>query len=84
MEGKLLKIDCPVCGSIIWIDVEARIIVKHEKAEKKKSISLEELIEKEKKKSEEFERKFESVAELQKEKKKELEEKFRKKLKEQD
>lgn len=81
-EKKIIKIECPVCGSLIWFDTEAGIIVKHEKVERKKAHSLEELLEKEKKKAEEFEKKFESVAELQKEKKKEIEEKFRKKLKE--
>ncbi len=81
-DKKIIKIECPVCGSIIWADAEAGIIVKHEKIERRKAHSLEELLEKEKKKAEEFEKKFESVAELQKEKKKEIEEKFKKKLKE--
>ncbi len=81
-DKKIIKIECPVCGSIVWIDAEEGIIVKHEKAEKRKAHSLEELLEKEKKKAEEFEKKFESIAELQKEKKKEIEEKFEKKLKE--
>lgn len=81
-EKKIIKIECPVCGSIIWIDTEAGLMIKHEKIERKKAPSLEELLEKEKKKAEEFEKKFESVAELQKEKKKEIEEKFKKKLKE--
>jgi hypothetical protein len=81
-DKKIIKIECPVCGSIIWFDEEADIIVKHEKVERKKAHSLEELLEKEKKKAEEFEKKFESVAEFQKEKKKEIEEKFKKKIKE--
>lgn len=79
-EKNFLKIECPVCGAIIWIDTKAGIMVKHEKVEKKKAHSIEELLEKEKKKKEEFGKKLESVAELQKKKKKELEEEFRKKL----
>ncbi len=80
---KLFKVECPVCNSIIWVDAETGIIIKHEEIERKKTSSLEELLEKEKKKAEEFEKKFDSVVELQKEKKKELEKKFREKLKEQ-
>jgi hypothetical protein len=50
-------------------------VVKSERSQKKKG-SLDELLEKEKKRTSEFTRKFEATAELEKEKKKKAQDKF--------
>jgi hypothetical protein len=50
-------------------------VVKSEKSQKKKG-TLDDLLEKEKKRKSEFDRKFEATAELEKEKKKKAQEKF--------
>jgi len=50
-------------------------VVKSEKSQKEKG-SLDELLEKEKKRKGEFDRKFEATAELEREKKKKAQEKF--------
>jgi hypothetical protein len=50
-------------------------IVKSEKSKKKKG-TLDELLEKEKKRKSEFDRKFEATAELEREKKKKAQERF--------
>jgi hypothetical protein len=50
-------------------------VVKSERSQKKKG-TLDELLEKEKKRKSEFDRKFEATAELEREKKKKAKEKF--------
>ena len=67
--------DCPVCRSALWIDPLSQEVVKSERSKKTKG-SLDDLLEKEKKRRSEFDRKFEATAELEKEKKKKAEEKF--------
>jgi hypothetical protein len=76
-EKKLnvFHVNCPVCRTALWIDPVCQEVVKTEKSKKKKG-SLDELLEKEKKRKSEFDRKFEATAELEKEKKKKAQEKF--------
>ena len=66
---------CPVCRSVLWIDPVSQEVAKSEKAQKKKG-TLDELLEKEKKRKSEFDRKFEATAELERVKKKKAQEKF--------
>jgi uncharacterized Zn finger protein (UPF0148 family) len=68
-------VSCPVCRTVLWIDPVSEEVVKSDKPKKKKG-SLDELLEKEKKRKSEFDRKFEATAELEKEKKKKAHEKF--------
>lgn len=74
-KSSLFHVSCPVCRSELWIDPISEEIVKSERSQKKKG-SLDELLEKEKKRRSEFTRKFEATAELEKEKKKKAQEKF--------
>jgi hypothetical protein len=78
---KVFQIKCPICHSWLWVDPQTEEVIKSERGEKKKG-SLEELLLKEKKKVEEFDRKFEATAELEKERHKKTEEKFAKALSE--
>jgi hypothetical protein len=76
MSGKnVFTIECPCCGAIIWIDQTTRMVIKSEKAGKKKG-SLDDLLLKEKKRRDEFSRKFEATAEMEKEKRKKAQQKF--------
>jgi Zn-finger nucleic acid-binding protein len=70
---------CPCCGAILWIDGEVAGVIKAEKAKKKKG-SLDDLLVKEKKRQEEFDRRFDAGFELRKEKKTKAEELFQKAL----
>lgn len=71
----MFHVDCPVCRSVLWIDPVSQKVVKSEKSKKKKG-TLDDLLEKEKKRKSEFDRKFEVTAELEREKKKKAQEKF--------
>jgi len=74
-KSDVFHVSCPVCRSILWIDPVSHKVVKSEKSQKEKG-SLDELLEKEKKRKSEFDRKFEATAELEREKKKKAQEKF--------
>jgi len=75
----VFQVTCPCCGALLWVDGEARAILKSEKAKKPKG-SLDELLVKEKARTDQFGRKFEATFELQKEKHSLAEEKFKKAL----
>lgn len=64
-----------MCRTVLWIDPVNQEVVKTEKSKRKKG-TLDELLEKEKKRKSDFDRKFEATAELEKEKKKKAQEKF--------
>ncbi|MBC7361438.1 MAG: hypothetical protein H5U06_04045 [Candidatus Aminicenantes bacterium] len=70
---------CPHCGARLWVDSELQEIIQSEKGEKKKA-SFDELLLKEKKKTEELEQKFESTVELHKKKLEKAKEEFEKAL----
>lgn len=71
----MFHVNCPRCRSVLWVDPVSQDVVKSEKSQKKKG-TLDDLLEKEKKRKSEFDRKFEATAELEKEKKKKAQEKF--------
>ena len=74
-KKNVFHVNCPVCLSVLWVDPVGQEVFKSEKAQKKKG-TLDELLEKEKKRKSEFDRKFEATAELEREKKKKAHEKF--------
>jgi len=76
----VFEIVCPCCRSVLWVDGITREIVKTEKHAAKKKGSLDDLLEHEKKRQDEFERKFEATAELERQKKEKAREAFDKAL----
>lgn len=74
-KSSVFHVNCPVCRSALWVDPVSQEVVKSERSKKTKG-SLDDLLEKEKKRRSEFDRKFEATAELEREKKKKAEEKF--------
>ncbi len=72
----VFQVKCPHCGTVLWIDAATREIMKTEKGQKKKG-SLDDLLEKEKKRQDEFGRKFDATFELDKQKHTQAEEKFK-------
>jgi hypothetical protein len=79
-KKQVFQIICPCCQSILWIDPVTEEVIQFERKGGKKKESLEELLEKEKKRKSEFERKFEATAELGRKRKKKAEEGFKKAL----
>jgi hypothetical protein len=83
-EGKskpgVFEVVCPCCQSVLWVDGISREIVKTERQAAKKKGSLDDLLEKEKKRRDEFGRKFEATAELERQKKEKAKEAFEKAL----
>jgi hypothetical protein len=79
-KKQVFQIICPCCQSILWTDPVTQEVIQFEKKGGKKKESLEELLEKEKKRRGEFERRFEATAELGKKRKKKAEEGFKKAL----
>jgi len=80
-DTKIGEALCPCCGCQLWFDLQRGTIVKFKRSvSPKKKGSLDELILKEKKRKEEFERKFELSVELEKKKREEAHLKFKKAL----
>ncbi len=79
-KSGVFEIVCPCCQSIIWVDGISREIVQTEKRAGRKKGSLDDLLEKEKKRKEEFDRKFEATAELERQKKERAKQAFEKAL----
>jgi hypothetical protein len=82
MEDKkdVFEVICPCCRAALWVDAASRTVVKSEKGAGKEKSSLDDLLVKEKKRRDGFERKFEATAELEKEKQEKAREKFDKAL----
>ncbi len=76
-KKQVFGVRCPHCHCELWIDTFSQQVIKSEKGKKEKG-SLDELLLKEKKKREEFERKFEATSEMQKEKQRKAREIFEK------
>jgi hypothetical protein len=76
-HGSVFEVECPCCRARIWVDGGTGGVVKSEKAAKKKE-SLDELLLKEKRKTEGFATKFEATADLEKKKRELAKEKFAK------
>lgn len=79
-KAGVFEIVCPCCHSVLWVDGVSREIVKTERHAAKKKGSLDDLLQKEKKRRDEFERKFEATAELERQKKEKAKEAFEKAL----
>lgn len=77
-KAEVYQLLCPRCHSALWIDPVTQEVIQFEKKGKKKKGSLEELLLKEKKKKDGFDRKFQATAEMEKEKRKKAKEKFEK------
>lgn len=76
-KPRVFQIQCPCCHSLLWVDPKIMQVIKSEKAKKEKG-SLDALLELEKKRKGEFDRKFEATAEMEKERLVKAQEKFRK------
>jgi len=77
-KSDVFEIACPCCQSVLWVDAASRQLVKTEKHAAKKRGTLDELLEKEKKRKEGFDGKFEATAELERQKKERARETFEK------
>jgi hypothetical protein len=75
-KSRVFQVVCPCCEATLWVDGESRSVLQSEKAKRKKG-SLDDLLAKEKKRTEEFGRKFDSTFELQQKKLEKADEKFR-------
>jgi hypothetical protein len=76
----VFQVICPCCQSVLWVDGLSREIIKTEKHAAKKRGSLDDLLEREKKRQDEFGRKFEATIELERQKKEKAKEAFEKAL----
>lgn len=80
--GKLIEIECPLCHSNLWVDIEKKTVIKHEKSKKKNFESFDNLLIKEKEKKQKADERFIMARDLEREKKKKAEEIFKKSIKE--
>jgi len=78
-KGEVFQLSCPCCHSLLWIDPVMEKVMQFEKQAKPKG-SLEDLLLKEKRKKQEFERKFEATAELEKKRREKAQNRFKKAL----
>ena len=78
-HGSVFEVECPCCRTRIWVDGATGAVVKSERTAKKKE-SLDELLLKEKRKTDGFATKFEATADLEKKKRELAREKFAKAL----
>lgn len=74
-KDSVFQVVCPCCEAVVWVDGESRCVIKSEKAAKKKS-TLDDLLLKEKKRSEGIDHKLEATFELQKKKLEDAKKKF--------
>ena len=75
MSRNVFEVACPHCGTVIWVDGEAKRVLKSEKGARKKE-SLDDLLLKEKQKKDGMATKFEATAALEQEKRQRAREKF--------
>ena len=80
--AELIEVECPLCHTNLWIDVEGKKVVQHKKSKKRSFSSFDDLLLQEKEKKEKTEERFLSARELEQAKKKKAEEIFEKSLKE--
>ena len=80
--SKLIEVECPICHSNLWIDINNQNIIQHEKTKKKNFESFDELLLKEKEKKEKADERFLIAEELEKAKKKKAEDLFKKSINE--
>ncbi len=79
--ANIIEIECPECHSSLWVDVDLKVVVQHNKALKKVNASFDDLLIKEKEKKEKADERFLMARDLEQAKKKKAEEIFRKSLK---
>jgi hypothetical protein len=79
-KSGVFEVVCPCCHSVLWVDPVNGEVVKTEKHAAKKKGDLDDLLEKEKRRQGEFDRKFEATAELERKKKERAREAFAKAL----
>lgn len=79
---KIIEIQCPLCHSNLWVDVDKKTVIQHEKTKKKNFESFDTLLTKEKEKKQKADERFILARDLEKEKKKKAEEIFKKSMKE--
>lgn len=82
--SKLVESCCPNCHSQLWIDTETGQVVSHQKVEKKKNHSFDDLLKKEKDKKEHAEERFHAAKVLEEEKRRKAAELFEQTLKSSD
>lgn len=78
-KPSVFQVTCPCCGAVLWVDGKTRAVLKSEKAKKAKG-SLDDLLVKEKARTDQFGSKFDATVELQKEKHAKADELFKKAL----
>jgi hypothetical protein len=78
-KDSVFPVVCPCCEATLWVDGKARGVIRSEKAARKKS-SLDDLLLREKRRTEGIDHKLEATFELQKKKHDAAEEKFKKAL----
>ncbi len=78
----IIEIECPGCHTNLWVDVEKKVVVQHQKTKKKNFSSFDDLLLKEKQKKESVDERFLMAKDLEQAKKKKAEEIFVKSLKE--
>jgi hypothetical protein len=78
----IIEIECPGCHTNLWVDVEKKVVVQHQKSKKKNFSSFDDLLLKEKQKKESVDERFLMAKDLEQAKKKKAEEIFVKSLKE--
>ncbi len=79
-EPGVFQVVCPCCQSVLWVDAVSQEIIKTEKHAAKKKGTLDDLLEREKKRQDEFDRKFEATAELERQKKEKAKQAFERAL----
>jgi len=72
---RVFKVECPCCGSLLWIDADQKVALRYDKKKKSKG-DLDDLILKEKKRKAGFETRLQSTAELAREKQKEAQKRY--------
>ena len=80
--ANMIEIECPECHSSLWVDVEKKVVVQHNKTKKKNLASFDDLLVKEKEKKEKVDERFLMARDLEQARKKKAEEIFKKSLQE--
>jgi adenine-specific DNA methylase len=78
-KAGVFQVTCPCCGALLWVDGESRAVMRSEKVKKAKG-SLDDLLVREKARTDQFGRKFDATFELQREKHVKADELFQKAL----
>jgi hypothetical protein len=77
----IIEIECPGCHTNLWVDVEKKVVVQHQKSKKKNFSSFDDLLQQEKQKKESADERFLMAKDLEQAKKKKAREIFEKSFK---